>query len=50
MRDVRLGAAALSSQASDPPGLLDAGRRAEDLGFHHVWTWDRLLPNFGYMR
>lgn len=37
----------LWSQASDWPGFLDAAKRADELGFDHVWTWDHLLPIFG---
>jgi alkanesulfonate monooxygenase SsuD/methylene tetrahydromethanopterin reductase-like flavin-dependent oxidoreductase (luciferase family) len=37
----------LWSQASDWPAFLDAAKRADELGFDHVWTWDHLLPIFG---
>lgn len=37
----------LWSQASDWPSFLGAARRADELGFDHVWTWDHLLPIFG---
>jgi alkanesulfonate monooxygenase SsuD/methylene tetrahydromethanopterin reductase-like flavin-dependent oxidoreductase (luciferase family) len=37
----------LWSQASDWPSFLEAARRADELGFDHVWTWDHLLPIFG---
>ncbi|MGH2476943.1 MAG: LLM class flavin-dependent oxidoreductase [Candidatus Limnocylindrales bacterium] len=38
---------ALWSQASDWPSYLAAARRADALGFDHVWTWDHLLAIFG---
>jgi alkanesulfonate monooxygenase SsuD/methylene tetrahydromethanopterin reductase-like flavin-dependent oxidoreductase (luciferase family) len=37
----------LWSQASDWPRFLAAGRRAESLGYDHLWTWDHLLAIFG---
>lgn len=46
MDGVRLGIN-LWSQASDWPSFLDAGRRADRLGYDHVWTWDHLLAIFG---
>jgi alkanesulfonate monooxygenase SsuD/methylene tetrahydromethanopterin reductase-like flavin-dependent oxidoreductase (luciferase family) len=46
MAEIKLGAA-LWSQATDWPGFLDAARRAEELGFDHVWTWDHLKAIFG---
>ena len=46
MTTIRFGAV-LWSQASDWPGFLAAARRAEALGFDHVWTWDHLLAIFG---
>ena len=46
MSDVRLGIN-LWSQASDWPGLLDAARRADELGYDHVWTWDHVYAIFG---
>ena len=46
MTDLRLGIN-LWSQASDWPAFLDAGRRAEALGYDHVWTWDHLYAIFG---
>ena len=46
MSGVKLGIA-LWSQASDWPSFLGAARRAEDLGYDHVWTWDHLYPIFG---
>ncbi|MFN8518424.1 MAG: LLM class flavin-dependent oxidoreductase [Chloroflexota bacterium] len=37
----------LWSQSSDWPAFLEAARRADELGFDHIWTWDHLLPIFG---
>ena len=37
----------LWSQASDWPSFLAAGRRAEELGYDHLWTWDHVLAIFG---
>ena len=37
----------LWSQASDWPSFLAAGRRAEELGFDSLWTWDHLYAIFG---
>jgi alkanesulfonate monooxygenase SsuD/methylene tetrahydromethanopterin reductase-like flavin-dependent oxidoreductase (luciferase family) len=37
----------LWSQASDWPTFLAAGRRAEELGFDSLWTWDHLYAIFG---
>lgn len=37
----------LWSQASDWPSFLRAGRRAEELGYDHLWTWDHVLAIFG---
>jgi alkanesulfonate monooxygenase SsuD/methylene tetrahydromethanopterin reductase-like flavin-dependent oxidoreductase (luciferase family) len=44
--EVRLGLN-LWSQATDWPSFLDMARRAERLGFDHLWTWDHLLAIFG---
>src|SRR4051794_14908756 len=44
--DLRLGVA-LWSQASDWPAFLAAARRAEELGYDHLWTWDHLYAIFG---
>ena len=46
MSDVKLGIN-LWSQASDWPGFLDAARRADQLGYEHIWTWDHILAIFG---
>jgi alkanesulfonate monooxygenase SsuD/methylene tetrahydromethanopterin reductase-like flavin-dependent oxidoreductase (luciferase family) len=37
----------LWSQASDWPGFLAAARRADELGYDHIWTWDHLYAIFG---
>jgi alkanesulfonate monooxygenase SsuD/methylene tetrahydromethanopterin reductase-like flavin-dependent oxidoreductase (luciferase family) len=46
MADLRLGIN-LWSQASDWPAFLRAGRRADELGYDHLWTWDHVLAIFG---
>jgi len=46
MSDVRLGLN-LWSQASDWPRFLAAGRKADELGYDHLWTWDHILAIFG---
>ena len=46
MDDLRLGLN-LWSQASDWPGFLEAARRADRLGYDHVWTWDHIYAIFG---
>jgi alkanesulfonate monooxygenase SsuD/methylene tetrahydromethanopterin reductase-like flavin-dependent oxidoreductase (luciferase family) len=43
---VKLGALCWN-QYTDWPSLLDAGRRAEALGFDTLWTWDHLYPIVG---
>jgi alkanesulfonate monooxygenase SsuD/methylene tetrahydromethanopterin reductase-like flavin-dependent oxidoreductase (luciferase family) len=37
----------LASQASTWPEMLDAARRADRLGYDHLWTWDHLLAIVG---
>jgi alkanesulfonate monooxygenase SsuD/methylene tetrahydromethanopterin reductase-like flavin-dependent oxidoreductase (luciferase family) len=37
----------LWSQASDWPTFLAAGRRADDLGYDTLWTWDHVYAIFG---
>jgi alkanesulfonate monooxygenase SsuD/methylene tetrahydromethanopterin reductase-like flavin-dependent oxidoreductase (luciferase family) len=37
----------LWSQASEWPAFLQAGMRAEELGYDHLWTWDHVLAIFG---
>jgi alkanesulfonate monooxygenase SsuD/methylene tetrahydromethanopterin reductase-like flavin-dependent oxidoreductase (luciferase family) len=44
--DLKLGIN-LWSQASDWPSFLGAGKRADELGFDHLWTWDHVLAIFG---
>ncbi len=46
MTGIRLGLN-LWSQASDWPSFLAAGRRADELGFDHLWTWDHVQAIFG---
>ena len=46
MTDVRLGVN-LFSQASDWQTFLAAGKRVEELGYDHLWTWDHLHAIFG---
>jgi alkanesulfonate monooxygenase SsuD/methylene tetrahydromethanopterin reductase-like flavin-dependent oxidoreductase (luciferase family) len=46
MTDLKLGIN-LWSQATDWPPFLGAGRKAEDLGYDHLWTWDHLYAIFG---
>ena len=35
------------NQYTDWPSLLDAGKRADRLGFNSLWTWDHLYPIVG---
>ncbi len=46
MSALELGVA-LWSQSTDWPEYLAAARRADRLGFDHIWTWDHLLAIFG---
>jgi alkanesulfonate monooxygenase SsuD/methylene tetrahydromethanopterin reductase-like flavin-dependent oxidoreductase (luciferase family) len=46
MTDLRLGALCWN-QYADWPDLLDAGLRAERLGYDTLWTWDHLYPIVG---
>src|SRR3954469_11681929 len=46
MTGIRLGLN-LWSQASDWPAFLAAGRRADALGFAHLWTWVHVQAIFG---
>jgi alkanesulfonate monooxygenase SsuD/methylene tetrahydromethanopterin reductase-like flavin-dependent oxidoreductase (luciferase family) len=46
MSDLRLGALCWN-QYTDWPSLLEAGRRADALGYHSLWTWDHLYPIVG---
>jgi alkanesulfonate monooxygenase SsuD/methylene tetrahydromethanopterin reductase-like flavin-dependent oxidoreductase (luciferase family) len=45
-REVRFGALCWN-QYTDWPALLEAGRRADRLGFYSLWTWDHLYPIVG---
>ncbi len=46
MTDIRLGALCWN-QYTTWPDLLEAGRRADRLGFDTLWTWDHLYPIVG---
>jgi alkanesulfonate monooxygenase SsuD/methylene tetrahydromethanopterin reductase-like flavin-dependent oxidoreductase (luciferase family) len=46
MSSIRLGALCWN-QYTDWPSLLEAGRRAERVGFDTLWTWDHLYPIIG---
>jgi alkanesulfonate monooxygenase SsuD/methylene tetrahydromethanopterin reductase-like flavin-dependent oxidoreductase (luciferase family) len=46
MPDIRLGANCWN-QYTTWPDLLGAGRRADALGYHSLWTWDHLYPIVG---
>jgi probable F420-dependent oxidoreductase len=46
MPDVKLGALCWN-QYTDWPSLLEAGRRADRLGFDSLWTWDHVYPIVG---
>ncbi|HEY3524140.1 MAG TPA: LLM class flavin-dependent oxidoreductase [Candidatus Limnocylindrales bacterium] len=46
MADVKLGALCWN-QYTDWPSLLEAGLRAERLGYDTLWTWDHLYPIVG---
>jgi alkanesulfonate monooxygenase SsuD/methylene tetrahydromethanopterin reductase-like flavin-dependent oxidoreductase (luciferase family) len=37
----------LFPQATDWPSLEAAGRRVDELGYEHLWTWDHLYAIFG---
>jgi alkanesulfonate monooxygenase SsuD/methylene tetrahydromethanopterin reductase-like flavin-dependent oxidoreductase (luciferase family) len=43
---IRLGALCWN-QYSDWPSLLEAGVRADRLGYHSLWTWDHVYPIVG---
>jgi alkanesulfonate monooxygenase SsuD/methylene tetrahydromethanopterin reductase-like flavin-dependent oxidoreductase (luciferase family) len=43
---VKLGALCWN-QYSDWPSLLRAGKMADELGYHSLWTWDHLYPIVG---
>jgi alkanesulfonate monooxygenase SsuD/methylene tetrahydromethanopterin reductase-like flavin-dependent oxidoreductase (luciferase family) len=44
--DVRFGALCWN-QYTDWASLLEAGRRADRLGYHSLWTWDHVYPIVG---
>ena len=46
MPDIKLGANCWN-QYTDWPGLLEAGVRADRLGYDTLWTWDHLYPIVG---
>ena len=46
MPDVTFGALCWN-QYTDWPTLLEAGHRADWLGYHSLWTWDHLYPIIG---
>jgi alkanesulfonate monooxygenase SsuD/methylene tetrahydromethanopterin reductase-like flavin-dependent oxidoreductase (luciferase family) len=46
MNEVRIGALCWN-QYTDWPSLLDAGLRADKLGYSSLWTWDHLYPIIG---
>ena len=46
MSEVKIGALCWN-QYTDWPSLLEAGRRADRLGFDSLWTWDHLYPIVG---
>lgn len=46
MPEIKLGAL-LWNQYTDWPSLEAAGRRADQLGFDSLWTWDHLYPIVG---
>jgi len=46
MPPVRLGALCWN-QYADWPSLLEAGRRADRLGYDSLWTWDHVYPIVG---
>jgi len=46
MGEVKLGALCWN-QYTDWPSLLEAGRRADRLGYDDLWTWDHVYPIVG---
>lgn len=46
MAEIRIGALCWN-QYTDWPSLLQAGIRADDLGYTTLWTWDHLYPIVG---
>ncbi len=45
-QEIRFGANCWA-QYTDWPSLLEAGRRADRLGYYSLWTWDHLYPIVG---
>ncbi|HEU4572926.1 MAG TPA: LLM class flavin-dependent oxidoreductase [Candidatus Limnocylindrales bacterium] len=46
MSEVKIGALCWN-QYTDWPSLLQAGIRADQLGYHSLWTWDHVYPIVG---
>ncbi len=46
MKDIKLGALCWN-QYTDWASMLEAGKRADRLGFDSLWTWDHLYPIVG---
>ncbi len=46
MSDIKFGALCWN-QYTDWPSLLEAGRRADRLGYDDLWTWDHVYPIVG---
>ncbi len=46
MTDIRLGVLCWN-QYTDWPSLLEAGVRADRLGYDSLWTWDQLQSSIG---
>ncbi len=46
MNEVKIGALCWN-QYAEWPSLLEAGRRADRLGYDTLWTWDHLYPIVG---
>jgi alkanesulfonate monooxygenase SsuD/methylene tetrahydromethanopterin reductase-like flavin-dependent oxidoreductase (luciferase family) len=46
LAEIRIGALCWN-QYTDWPNLLQAGIRADQLGYHSLWTWDHLYPIVG---
>ena len=49
MGEIRIGALCWN-QYTEWPALLEAGVRADRLGYHSLWTWDHLYPIVGDSR
>ena len=44
MSEIKIGALCWN-QYTDWPSLLQAGIRADELGYTSLWTWDHLYPS-----